>query len=109
MTQTISARVCDDISYLLKLRNMNIQELEEAIGISKGYISRCANGKKLLSIDIVVNIANYFGVTVDDLINCKHKSDYIKKLIEENKEQIINYERQLKNIEEVNADGRVSN
>lgn len=60
-----------NISYLTKSLNMGIGELEDAIGLSAGYISRTAKeaSKKKMSVDIVWKIAKFFKVDIKDLIN----------------------------------------
>lgn len=61
----------NNIIHLSKKSGLGIGDLENALGISAGYISRTAkaDSKKKLSIDVVWKIATFFEVNVDDLIS----------------------------------------
>lgn len=48
--------------------DMEQRELARAIGVSPSMLSHAINGTKKPPFDMVVAIANYFGVKVDDLI-----------------------------------------
>lgn len=60
-----------NITYLAKLNEIRLGELEKMLGISTGYISRTAreNAGKRLSIDVVWKVAKFFDVSIDDLIS----------------------------------------
>ncbi len=50
-------------------RGMTLQELAQALGLkSHGYISELEAGKKLPTVDFVLQVARYFDVTTDELL-----------------------------------------
>lgn len=60
-----------NITYLTKKNSMRIGDLETALGLSAGYISRTAKAdtKKKMSIDVVWKIAQLFEVGIKDLVS----------------------------------------
>lgn len=61
------------IKELRKSRGLNQTILADIIGTSQQSISSIENGKKLPSIDIVINVAKYFNVTTDYLLGVSTK------------------------------------
>ena len=59
----------ENIEGLSKKYGMKMRDLEESLDISVGYISRCKNGRKSISLDTVCKLARIFNVSVDDLIS----------------------------------------
>ena len=55
--------------YLCRKKQISMHELEKEIGVSQGYLSRVGSGKKVASLEIAIKIANYFEISVDDLLN----------------------------------------
>lgn len=53
----------NNIKYLAKTRNMTIQDLGNAIGISRSYLSLMASGDRPLSPEARSRIAAFFSVT----------------------------------------------
>jgi len=50
-------------------RGITLQDLAEALGFkSHGYISELEAGKKLPTVDFVLQVARYFDVTTDELL-----------------------------------------
>ena len=95
MDGKMSVKVCESAKYLCKLDKKNLCDLENELGVSKGYIARCKKGMKHLSIDCCCKIADYFGVTVNDLIS----NNYVDKMkllqIEELKKKIEELEKEM--------------
>ena len=62
---------------LLRLRhNMSQTDLARALSLKhRGYISNLEAGRKLPSIDLVLVIADLFGVTTDDLLRPSHSAE----------------------------------
>lgn len=48
--------------------NLSLLDLEKATGISNQNLSRWERGKALPSIDFCVKLADFYGITVDELI-----------------------------------------
>ena len=64
-------QLVENINNLIQLRNMKVGEVEQAIGISTGYISRLskAGNGSIPATDVVWNLARLFGVSTDSLIS----------------------------------------
>lgn len=57
-----------NISYLLKMEDRKIGELEKDAGVSKGYISRTREGDNKPSVDFVMKIASSLKIGIDVLL-----------------------------------------
>lgn len=58
------------LTKLIEIRKKNkktLQQVADAIGVSKAYYWLIENGKRRLSYDLAVKIANYFGLNPDDI------------------------------------------
>lgn len=63
--------VCDlgtVLRHLRKSHNLTQQNLGQRLGLSKAVISKYENGLGFPTYDILIKIANYFGVTTDYLL-----------------------------------------
>ena len=50
-------------------RGMTLQELAEVLGLkAHGYISELETGKKLPTVEVVLQVARHFHVTQDELL-----------------------------------------
>lgn len=56
------------IQLLMLQRGMNKTEFSKAIGVSAGNMSDWSRGRSSPSVDKLVKIADYFGVTLDYLV-----------------------------------------
>jgi len=74
-------RIYSNIAWLINIRKKKISEVELAAGVSIGYLVRSKTSNVDLPISKVVLFANYFGVTVDDLINNSYEEMYLKEQI----------------------------
>lgn len=62
--------VATNARFLCKCENKTIVELETAVGVTRGYLSRVSKGsRKSLSIDVCCKIAEYLNVNLDSLID----------------------------------------
>ena len=70
MNKEVTTNVCENILYLMEINNIKyIKSMEDALGLSKGYLSRCLNNpSKRLSVDALDNISSYFDVSVKKLM-----------------------------------------
>ena len=97
MDYVFDKRIClANIDYLAKKKNINRKQLEEAAGVSQGYISRLmkdGNSTKL-TVDVIMNIAHLLNVTPNTLLlkpldeeseKVAVKIEFIYKLISETK------------------------
>ena len=61
-----------NVKALAKLNHENLSDVERAIGVSVGYLSRC----KSLKIEKIQALASHFGKGIDDLIVMDYWSVY---------------------------------
>lgn len=59
----------DKLKTLMEEKNVLQEELATAVGVSQTFISYILNGFKTPSLDVAKRIADYLGVTVDELID----------------------------------------
>lgn len=60
--------IYDNIQSLCHEKGITIKDLEEATGIGNGAIGKWKSKVKSPGIPLVTKVANYFGVTVDYLL-----------------------------------------
>lgn len=70
-------QVLDNISELLQLQSRRVGDLEQALGVSTGYISRLAkrDNESALSAEFVWRAAQFFNVTMDSLVQSRFARD----------------------------------
>ncbi|NJO82802.1 MAG: helix-turn-helix transcriptional regulator [Blastochloris sp.] len=62
------SRFGEKLRYLRLNRGLTMRELADALGFkSHGFIGDLESGRKYPSLDLAVTMADYFGVTVDQL------------------------------------------
>ena len=64
----------ENIKKLRVARGMNQVKLAQALGVTKQCVSNWENGNVLPSIDMLVKIAEVFGVTTDHLLGREERS-----------------------------------
>lgn len=62
-------QLCENAIYLSERNGIkHFSSVENAIGLSRGYISRCLNHEnKKVSVDVAIAIAEFFDVSLNDL------------------------------------------
>lgn len=58
----------DNLKHLRKSRDLTQQEFGARVGLSKAVVSKYENAMGYPSFDVLVRIAQYFGVTTDYLL-----------------------------------------
>lgn len=58
----------EELKYHRLLHGKSLREVEKDIGISAANLSRWEMGKVLPNIDFCVKLADYYGISLDDLI-----------------------------------------
>ena len=58
----------EELKYQRTKRNKTLQQVEKDTGISNANLSRWECGKVLPNIDCCVQLADYYGITLDELI-----------------------------------------
>ncbi|MGE8205840.1 helix-turn-helix domain-containing protein [Heyndrickxia sp. NPDC080065] len=59
------------IRFLRKENNMTSVDLAQKIQISQPYLSQIERGKQTVSVDILINICNVFGMTLEQFFSQK--------------------------------------
>ncbi len=76
----ISEKIYENVKALCKMNDKNMGYIEtEIAGVSVGYLSR---EQKNISVKCVYNIAEYFGITVNNLIEKDYWEEYKQTLAE---------------------------
>lgn len=58
----------EEIKFQRTKRNKTLKDVEKDTGISNSNLSRWESGKVMPSIDFCVTLADYYGITLDELI-----------------------------------------
>ncbi len=57
----------DNLNYLLKIKKMNAMALAHAIGVPKSIVYEWVHGKREPSMENLMKLSDYFGVSLDYL------------------------------------------
>jgi len=60
-----------NVYMILKNRNIKMADFEKEIQVSPGYLSRCKNGKRKISIDTALLICQHLDIEFKTLIDPK--------------------------------------
>lgn len=63
------------LKYQRKLSGKSLLEIEKATGISNANLSRWECGKNLPNIDFCVKLADFYGISLDELVGRYFKKD----------------------------------
>ena len=96
-------QLIDNINNLIQQKNLKVGDIENAIGISTGYISRLSKegSKSIPATDVVWKLAHHLGVSTDALIsgdfskgndNISVLRRFIKKLLVQTEEGALEWE-----------------
>lgn len=70
--------IVDSIKKLCKDKNITVSQLEKEIGLSQGLVSKWMNTTP--SLDKIVDIADYFRVTLDEVVGYKQDDIFLNML-----------------------------
>jgi len=61
-----------NVNFLIKQNKILVGDVEKAIGVSTGYISRLSKkaDKSTMSVELVYKLARYFNINIDTLLEC---------------------------------------
>ncbi len=87
---TITKIVVDNLYYIAENKNLNIHDIEKAMGRARGVLSRIKKGgcKSELTIDNVVNVSEFLNVDIGTLISNDFRKDVIRQKIKELEEEL---------------------
>lgn len=72
--------IVDSIKKLCKDKNITVSQLEKETGLSQGLVSKWMNTTP--SLDKIINIADYFHVSIDEVVGYKQDDIFINMLCE---------------------------
>lgn len=81
----MSTRVERSETMLIQLKkirknyNTTLEELAKHLEVNKSYLSRVENGIHPISVSLAISIADYFGISLDDLFGRKSNIKKIRK------------------------------
>lgn len=92
-----------NISFFAQEQNKKVGEIEEAIGVSQGYLSKLSkpSSKQMPSLETICRLADLFGVSVNDLIYTdfpifsktdRQVHDFLETLITQTADEEIDWE-----------------
>lgn len=70
----------ENIRRLRKEKGLTQEEFAELMDRTSGSISRFENGRQLMGVDLLVQIAAYFSVSVDDLIRPEGAASHLDSI-----------------------------
>lgn len=60
----ISACFALEVRSIIINRNLKVKDVEDGVGLSRGYLSKCVKGNKELGLASMLKIEEYFGVDI---------------------------------------------
>lgn len=84
-----------NFEFYMKIKG-NTRELEAMLNVSAGYISRIKNGKKKMSIEMAMDVAEYFDTT---LIHMLESEDWVDLEIKELEGRLVELKKKKEAIE----------
>lgn len=91
MEKDIERIISENLISLRKLKNLKQTELSEAIGYSDKTISRWENGTSMPDISTLVKLADFYNISLEDLISEKATDKYHQQQSSKSHEEIVNF------------------
>ncbi len=85
--------------FLKELRSekgLTQEQLSEMLGVSNRSISRWENGVNMPDFDLVIELANYYQISIEELLDGERKENMIDKKTEETLLKVADYSNQEK-------------
>lgn len=84
------------IKDMRKEKGFTQEQLAETLGVSNRSISRWENGANMPDFDIVIHLAKFFNVSIEELLDGEKKEDIVNKEKEEAMLKVSDYENEVK-------------
>ena len=68
LDETIKNRINNNIKFLLESTNTSQSALAIAIDKNVSHVNALLNGRGTPTLEFIINVSNYFNITIDDLI-----------------------------------------
>ena len=86
-------------AFLKKLRSekqLTQEQLAEILGVTNRSISRWENGVNMPDFDLVIEIAEFYNVSIEEILDGERKNELIDKKTEEMLLKVVDYESEEK-------------
>ena len=80
------------IRELRKEKNLTQEQLSEILGVTSRSISRWENGVNMPDFDLVIQLANYFNISLEEFLDGERKEKMLNKETEETMLKVAAYE-----------------
>ena len=97
------SNILENIHFLVKQHGVNIEEVEDGAGLRRGYIARMESSKVTPRANVVMAVAAFLDIPVDDLVflNSSYRGnaddlilkDFFTQIIEDTKRKVINWDK----------------
>lgn len=77
---------------LRKEKQLTQEALSEILGVSSRSVSRWENGVNMPDLDLVIELANYYDVSIDEILDGERNNEMIDKKDEEMILKVADYE-----------------
>ncbi len=84
------------IKELRREKSLTQEQLSEILGVTNRSVSRWENGVNMPDFDLVIALANYFDVSIEELLDGERKTDMIDKKEEEVLLKVADYKNDEK-------------
>ncbi|MCI9174757.1 MAG: helix-turn-helix transcriptional regulator [Lachnospiraceae bacterium] len=81
---------------LRKEQNLTQEQLAEVVGVTNRSISRWENGVNMPDFDLVIELTNYFEVSIEEFLDGERKREMMDKKTEETLLKVTDYENMEK-------------
>lgn len=79
---------------LRKEKNLTQEQLSELLGVTNRSISRWENGVNMPDFDLVIEIVNYFDISIEEFLDGERKENMIDRKTEQTLLKVADYENQ---------------
>ena len=81
---------------LRKEKQLTQEQLAEVFGVTNRSISRWENGVNMPDFDLVIKIANYYDVSIEEILDGERKNEMMDQKTEQTLLKVADYENQDK-------------
>lgn len=81
---------------LRKEKNLTQEQLAEIFGVTNRSVSRWETGANMPDFDLVIEIANYFNISIEEFLDGERKTEMVDKKTEETLLKVADYEKEEK-------------
>lgn len=82
----LSLEIGKNIRKYRKLKGLTLEKLAEILGTETNYLGQCERGERRFSLDKLIDLIEYFGITANDIIplpNTEGKNENQEVLLKE--------------------------